>query len=127
MQNLYLNIKNLDVRECEIKKILYKNDLVLRVIDEKGIIIKSKILIVSIGTYMDACIYRGVKKELIGPDGEKASIGFSDSLKEMGLKLIRLKTGTPPRLKKESINFSKTEIVTGTRGNHAFFIQQKNF
>ena len=40
MQNLYLNTKNLDVRECEIKKILYKNDLVLRVIDEKGIIIK---------------------------------------------------------------------------------------
>ena len=127
MQNLYLNTKNLDVRECEIKKILYKNDLVLGVIDEKGIIIKSKILIVSIGTYMDACIYRGVKKELIGTDREKASNGFSDSLKE-GFKTYSFKNGYASKIKKRKYKFFKNRNCLWYNIKiMLFLIQQKNF
>ncbi|MBP5301374.1 MAG: tRNA uridine-5-carboxymethylaminomethyl(34) synthesis enzyme MnmG [Bacilli bacterium] len=132
MQNLCLSTDNLTVRECEIKEILYKNKKIFGIKDNNNKIIYCKALILSTGTYMNACIHQGSDKKNSGPDGEKSSNGLSDFLKSMGINVIRLKTGTPPRIAKESIDFTKAKIMPGTRGKYAFsyttnkFVSYKN-
>ena len=76
---------------------------------------------------MNSDILRGHTKFRQGPDGEKPSIGLSDCLKEMGLKLERLKTGTPQRIAKESIDYSKTEIQYGNVEDQAFSYETHSF
>lgn len=120
MQQTCLKQKNLTVKECEVKALIYDKKKVSGVILNKGEKIKSKAVIITTGTFMNAYIYHGKNKISAGPDGEKPSIGLSDSLREMGLNLIRLKTGTPPRIRRESIDFNKAEIQLGTKGNLAF-------
>jgi tRNA uridine 5-carboxymethylaminomethyl modification enzyme len=65
---------------------------------------------------MESTIISGEDVHPGGPDGEPSSQGLSGCLKEMGLDIFRLKTGTPPRIKKESIDFSKAEIQPGQDG-----------
>jgi len=120
MQQACLKQKNLTVKECEVKALIYDKTTVSGVILDKNIKIKAKAVIITTGTFMDANIYHGKNKISAGPDGEKPSIGLSDCLRKMGLKVLRLKTGTPPRIKHNSIDFTKTEIQPGTPGNLAF-------
>lgn len=120
IQELCLHTKNLTVKECEVKELIYDKNKVTGVITNKKEKIKAKAVIITTGTFMDAYIYHGKNKISAGPDGEKPSIGLSDCLRKMGLSLIRLKTGTPPRIKRESINFKKAEIQLGTPGKLAF-------
>lgn len=119
MQELCLHTKNLTVKECEVKELLYDKNKVYGVKTNKEKI-KSKAVILTTGTFMDAYIYHGKNKISAGPDGEKPSIGLSDSLRKMGFNVLRLKTGTPPRIKRESIDFTKAEIQLGTPGKLAF-------
>jgi tRNA uridine 5-carboxymethylaminomethyl modification enzyme len=76
----------------------------------EGESITSKAVIVTTGTYMNGRIISGRDVHPGGPDGEKPSIGLSEALAKMGLEIFRLKTGTPPRIKKSTIDFSKGEI-----------------
>ena len=91
----------------------------------KGVIVNgkeylSKATILTTGTYMEAKILIGHNSKKEGPDGENGSYGLSTNLKELGLDIIRLKTGTPPRIYKDSVDFSKMEIQLGTDGKLAF-------
>ena len=126
MQEVLLNTPNLTVLEDEVKGILYEGNKILGVFtpDKK---IYSKAVILTTGTYMNSDILRGHTKYMGGPDGEKPSIGLSDCLKEMGIKLHRLKTGTPQRIAKESIDYSQTEVQYGNVEDQAFSYETHSF
>ena len=120
IQQFLLTVDNLEIKECEVKKLLYDETKVYGIEIENGEQITSKAVIITTGTYMESEILAGNKKISAGPDGENASKGLSKCLEEMGIELIRLKTGTPPRIKKSSIDFSKTKVELGTPGDLAF-------
>ena len=127
MQHLLDEIDNLDILEKEVVALSYHDDVVDGVILKDGEVIKAKAVVISTGTYMDGAILRGHKSVSGGPDGENPSIGLSDSLRKMGLEIIRLKTGTPPRIKKSSIDLSKATIQPGMAGDFAFSYTTKTF
>ena len=121
-------VENLDLMEGCVKEIYLENNNVRGVVLDNGKIIKSKSVILTTGTYMQSDILVGHEKIIAGPDGEKASLGLSPFLeKEMGIKSFRLKTGTPQRIKRSSIDFSKTEIELGSKGNYAFSFETTKF
>ncbi len=127
MQNFVKNTPNLSFLEGNVVDLIKNNNEVRGVILQDGRRISSKVVILATGTYMEAKIYRGkeVKKE--GPDGEKGSYGLSKELEKMGLHIYRLKTGTPPRIEKESIDFSKSSPQFGTDGHYAFSFDTTKF
>lgn len=127
MQTLLDQIENLEILEAEVVDLIHNEDTVSGVILKDGTEIKSKAVIISTGTYMEGAILRGKKAVSGGPDGEKPSVGLSKSLQKMGLEIFRLKTGTPPRIKKSSIDFSKAVPQYGMEGNYAFSYLTKEF
>jgi len=127
MQELLENTANLDIIEAEVVGIDYRDDVVTGVILKDGTVIKSKAVVIATGTYMESRILRGHKSISAGPDGEKPSVGLSKALQKMGLEIFRLKTGTPPRIKKSSIDFSKATIQEGMEGKLAFSYLTKEF
>lgn len=127
MQSLLDQIPHLEILESEVLSINHDGELITGVTLKDGTSIKSKAVVISTGTYMEGAILRGHKSVSGGPDGEKPSIGLSKSLQDMGLEIFRLKTGTPPRIKKSSIDFSKTTIQPGMDGNLAFSYTTKTF
>ena len=120
MQKLLEKTVNLEILEAEVTGIKHDGELVNGVILKDGSSISSKAVVISTGTYMEGAILRGSKSVSGGPDGENPSIGLSKSLQDMGLEVFRLKTGTPPRIKKSSIDFSKATPQYGMEGNYAF-------
>lgn len=120
MQHLLENTANLDIFEGEVVGIDYHDNVVTGVILKDESVIKSKAVVLATGTYMESAILRGKKSISGGPDGEKPSIGLSKYLQKMGIEIFRLKTGTPPRIKKSTIDFSKASIQPGMDGKLAF-------
>ena len=120
VQKELLTIGNLDILEAECKGILTKDGNCAGVLLADGAEILSKAVILATGTHMEAVILRGHVVQEGGPDGERPSHGLSPSLKDMGLEIVRLKTGTPPRLDPSSIDLSKMEVEEGTRGDYHF-------
>ncbi|MFH5882018.1 tRNA uridine-5-carboxymethylaminomethyl(34) synthesis enzyme MnmG [Liberiplasma polymorphum] len=113
MKEVILNQKNLDVVEAYVKSLIIENNHVKGVNLENGQVYFSKSVIITTGTYLDSKILVGSSSTSMGPDKQKPSLGLSPQLKELGFNLFRLKTGTPPRLLRESIDFSKTERHDG--------------
>ena len=113
MLNTLVNQKNLEIKEDMVGSILVENKKVKGISTESGNKIYADIVIVTTGTYMKASILRGMNKTPEGPHGEKPSLTLSDSLKELGFNIKRLKTGTPPRIARDSIDFSKGERQPG--------------
>ena len=127
MQEELLNTRNLKVIEGEVKTLLHDEHSVFGVTLEDGREITSRAVILATGTYMNSEILRGHNKISQGPDGEKPSVGLSDYLLSMGIKLQRLKTGTPQRIAKESIEFAKAEIQYGNVEDQAFSYETHSF
>ena len=125
-RHLVENCENLDVIEGEVIKIIH-DDKIRGVELRNGEKIYARAIILATGTYMEAMIFRGNHIEKVGPDGDPASIGLSQCLREMGLTTYRLKTGTPPRIAEESIDFSKAAIQPGTKGQLAFSYETEEF
>ena len=125
-RHLVEKCENLDVIQGEVIKILY-DDQIRGVELRTGEKIYAKAIILATGTYMEAMIFRGNHIEKVGPDGDPASIGLSQCLRDMGLSTYRLKTGTPPRIAEESIDFSKASIQPGTKGQLAFSYETEEF
>lgn len=126
VQSLLENVPNLSIKECEVKALLYDDKKVFGIKTEKEEI-TSKAVIITTGTYMESSIISGKDVHAGGPDGENSSIGLSACLREMGIETFRLKTGTPPRIKKSTIDFSKAEIEAGMDGELAFSFKTKKF
>ena len=127
LQHLALNTHNLTVIEGEVVSLINDDKKVYGVVLSDGTKLYSDAVILTTGTYMQSLIFRGSQVLQEGPDGEKPSIGLSPYLNKMGISTYRLKTGTPPRIKKDTIDFSKAKIETGTKGNLAFSYQTKEF
>jgi len=127
MQSLVLSTPNLQVKECQVKALLHDEKKVFGVVTDKGEEITAKAIIITTGTYMESTIISGQDVHPGGPDGESSSQGLSKCLQAMGLDIFRLKTGTPPRIKKESIDFSKAEIQPGQDGELAFSFTTTKF
>ena len=114
-----LNTKNLTILEGMVDDLLHDDNHVYGVkIQDKEY--TSKAVILTTGTYMESTILRGHKVTVAGPDGENPSLGLSPNLQKMGLKIIRLKTGTPQRIRKDSIDYSALEPQYGTPRNLKF-------
>ncbi|MBP5091223.1 MAG: tRNA uridine-5-carboxymethylaminomethyl(34) synthesis enzyme MnmG, partial [Bacilli bacterium] len=120
-------IPNLTIKEEEVVDLLHDASSVFGVKTRSGKEIKAKAVIITTGTYMDSRIVSGREVFAGGPDGENASLGLSDSLKRMGIEIFRLKTGTPPRIAKSSIDFSKGQIQLGSPDELAFSYETKTF
>ena len=105
--------ENLALKQAMITEVLTENGVVSGVKTHLGAIYQAKAVILATGTYLDSTIITGESVISSGPDGMHPSIGLSDSLKALGLGLRRFKTGTPPRVNRRSIDFSKMEIQPG--------------
>ena len=127
MQDVVLNEKNVTVKETMIKELIVKNNKCEGVVDENGEKIYSKTTILTTGTYLQSTILVGHDVTVSGPFGQRAALGLSPYLQSLGFKMLRLKTGTPARIKKDSIDFSKAEIQLGTPGDISFSYQTNKF
>ena len=107
------NTKNLDIRESMIEDLIVENNTVLGVVTEDNQKIYSQKVILTTGTYLKADILVGSERTRSGPHGEKPSMHLSDKLRDYGFDILRLKTGTPQRIEKSSIDFSKTKEELG--------------
>ena len=105
--------KNLDIKEGLVEKLIVKDNKIQGVTLEDGTNIYSKKVILTTGTYLKAVILTGSNRENSGPHGEKESKFLSTNLKDLGFKILRLKTGTPQRIAKDSIDYSKTIVEEG--------------
>ena len=105
--------QNLDVKQGQSSKILHKDNLAYGVETTLEVQYHGKTVIVTTGTFLRGLMHIGSNQQSGGRAGESAAMGLSTSLKELGLELGRLKTGTPPRLLKRSIDFFKTEPQLG--------------
>lgn len=116
---------NLEILEALVKDVKTNDNKVSGVLLEDGREIYSKAVILTTGTYMNADILVGDTRRREGPHGEKPSNYLSDNLAKKGFKLKRLKTGTPPRIKRDSIDFSKTKLENGDSVYHTFSFDDK--
>ena len=113
MKKVIEKTENLDLRQSEVVKILLEDSKVVGVLTKTGAIYKAKAVVVATGTYLRGRIFMGEVNYSSGPDGMKPSLDLSKSLKDMGLELIRMKTGTPARMLRSTIDFSKMEVQPG--------------
>ena len=119
--------KNLTILESIVEDLIVENNKVLGVILENNKKITSNATILTTGTYLKSVILTGSNKKEEGPHGEKRSNKLSDNLKKYGFKILRLKTGTPPRIDKNTIDFSKTSIETGSNKLLTFSYDNKTY
>lgn len=113
MLNTLNNTPNLTIMEAIVENLIIKDSKIYGVILEDGTKIDSKAVILTTGTYLKSDILIGDTRTRKGPHGEKPSNHLSDKLRSYGFTIIRLKTGTPQRIEKSSIDFSKTKVEYG--------------
>ncbi len=104
---------NLDVKQGQVASLVYNKGIVLGVQTSMEVLYEGLAVIITTGTFLKGLMHVGSNKQSGGRTGEGAIGGISESLQSIGLNLSRLKTGTPPRLLKRSIDFSKTEPQQG--------------
>lgn len=105
--------ENLEIKESLVEHLIVEDNKVNGVILEDNQIIHSDIVILTTGTYLKGSILVGSSKTPGGPHGERESKFLSDDLKKLGFHILRLKTGTPPRIDKSSIEYEKTSLESG--------------
>lgn len=105
--------KKLEIKEAMVEKLIVDKNKIKGVTLSDGTNIYAKSVVLTTGTYLRSVILAGSSKHPGGPHGEKESKYLSTNLKELGFKILRLKTGTPPRIAKNSIDYSKTSLETG--------------
>ena len=111
----FLEKQNLEMREVEVRGLKIERGICQGVLSKDEVFIASKAVIITTGTFMRAVMHVGGRKESGGRAGDKASHGLSEQLFDLGFKVQRLKTGTPPRLQKDSLDFQKTSVERGDK------------
>ncbi len=120
MRKTLFHQENLTVLECMVEDLIVEDHCAKGVILDDETKITSERVILTTGTYLKADILVGDTRRREGPHGEKPSNHLSDRLKDLGFKIIRLKTGTPQRILKSSIDFSVTQEEKGDSVYHTF-------
>ena len=118
---------NIDILEDEVVSLVGEGNYIDGVQTKKNGFLQSKAVILCAGTYLKARVFTGSEGKDEGPDGEPASLTLSGELHRLGVETWRLKTGTPPRLLKSSIDFSKAAIEPGMDGELAFSYSTTEF
>jgi len=106
MKKLVKNTENLSIKEVEVKRLIIKEGVVRGVITREKEEIESGAVVICAGTFLDGLIHVGLKHFEGGRINEPAALGLAQNLKDLGLDLLRFKTGTCPRLDKNTINYS---------------------
>ena len=117
--------ENLEVKQGEIVNIRVEDGKVKSIETDLGAIYNVKAVILATGTYLKGKIFIGDYTKESGPDGVAAANQLSDCLKKLGIELIRFKTGTPARINRRSIDFSKMEVQKGDNGIEAFSFEDE--
>ena len=117
--------ENLEVKQAEIVEIVVENNQITAIKTDLGAVYKVKAIVIATGTYLKGKIFIGEYSKESGPDGVAAANKLSESLKKLGIKLVRFKTGTPARINRRSIDFSKMEVQKGDKGVEAFSFEDE--
>ncbi|MDR1782436.1 MAG: tRNA uridine-5-carboxymethylaminomethyl(34) synthesis enzyme MnmG [Bacilli bacterium] len=120
MQEVCLNENNLDVIEANIKDIICENKVIKGVIDYNDNNYRATKVIITSGTYLNAVQMVSDQTKVQGPDNYESIAGLSEALIREGFELQRLKTGTPPRLDINTIDYEKTKVEPGTNKKIGF-------
>lgn len=120
MRETLNNQQNLEIKEALVEDLIIEDNKIKGVVLENNEKIYCDAVILTTGTYLKADIMVGDTRRREGPHGERPSNHLSDNLKKYGFKIIRLKTGTPQRIDKNSIDFSKTKVEYGDSIYHTF-------
>ena len=112
--------ENLSLKQAQIVEIRTENGEVSAVVTQLGAVYPVKAVVVATGTYLDSTVITGSCVYPSGPDGMHPSQGLADSLRSLGLELRRFKTGTPPRVNRRSVDFSKMEVQPGDEAPEPF-------
>ena len=118
--------ENLQLKQAQITAVLTENGGVTGVQTQLGAQYTAKAVIIATGTYLDSTIITGESVIPSGPDGMHPSVGLADNLRELGLPLRRFKTGTPPRINRRSVDFSKMELQPGDDIPEPFSFRTEN-
>ena len=113
MRHLIENNENIYLRQACITDLIAKDGVITGAVDEFGIEYKSRAIILTTGTSLNGRIFVGLKSYSAGRLGEQAAIGLSESLMKLGINIKKLKTGTPQRVDKRTIDYSKMTIQPG--------------
>lgn len=119
--------ENLDIKEAMVEDLIVDNNKVKGVILSDGEKIESQTVILTTGTYLKAEVLVGDKKTSSGPNSEKPSLFLSDKLKDYGFRIQRLKTGTPPRVEINSVDYAKTTLQPGSSEPLAFSYETTHY
>lgn len=114
------NQENLKIFQQEVEDLIIENDRVTGVITKMGVRFSAKTVVLTVGTFLNGLIHIGMKNYSGGRAGDPASVTLSDRLKEMPLRMGRLKTGTPARIDARSIDFSGLEVQHGDNPTPVF-------
>ena len=111
--------------QAEIVEIVVDNNQIVAIKTDLGAVYNVKAIVIATGTYLKGKIFIGEYSKESGPDGVAAANKLSESLKNLGIDLIRFKTGTPARINRRSIDFSKMEVQKGDNGVEAFSFEDE--
>lgn len=125
MKETLENTDNLDVKQLLAEEILIENNKVVGILCETGEKFYADAIILATGTYLRSRIIIGEVTYPAGPNGQRTAMKLSENLAELGLALMRFKTGTPARVDARSIDFSKTERQDGTSIDHFSFMTKE--
>lgn len=120
MRNIIENNENIYLRQACITDLLVENDRVIGAVDEFGIEYSAGAVVLTTGTSLNGRIFVGLRSYSAGRMGEKAAYGLSESLVKHGINIKKLKTGTPPRVDKRTIDYSKMTIQPGDETLHFY-------
>ncbi|MGD0169345.1 MAG: tRNA uridine-5-carboxymethylaminomethyl(34) synthesis enzyme MnmG [Smithella sp.] len=109
MKAVVENQQNLHIRQAMVESLVIENGMVKGVLDQSGHFYGAKKVIITTGTFLNGLVHVGASQTPSGRAGELASIGLAQNLKQLGFDIGRMKTGTPPRLRASSIDFSRLE------------------
>ncbi len=125
MLNRLRGAAGLEILQSEIKSLKLENSKCVGVVTEDGVHISAKAVVITTGTFMNAVMHIGLKQIPGGRVGDKATTGISDQLRAFGFRVLRLKTGTPARLYKDSIDWSKTKPESGDPAFYPFSVRSE--
>lgn len=120
MRNIIENNENIYLRQACITDLIVENGKVTGAIDEFGIEFRARAVVLTTGTSLNGRIFVGLRSYSAGRLGEKAAYGLSESLQKYGIQIKKLKTGTPPRVDKRTIDYSKMQIQPGDENLHFY-------
>lgn len=113
MRNLIESNENIYLKQCCITELKVENGKIIGAVDEFGIEYSTRAVVLTTGTSLEGRIFVGLRSYSAGRLGEKAAIGLSESLHKLGIETKKLKTGTPARIDKRTIDYSKMTIQPG--------------